>query len=331
MTLRPNWGRTLLLLIIVLGILAIAFKVWTPGVVIADGKDDRGTNGIWMQHGWLGDDGWFERNHRNRSTFRDPSTIAAVAEKLRHHGIRDVFPHLCPCADDGHIASSDPAQVERFLDGFGGFRVMPWIGGVMGVHCFPKSEAWRTAFVSSAAALIELHPRLSGVHVNIEPMPPGAEDCLRLLEELRRALPQGKLVSVAAYPPPTIWHRFPEVHWDEPWFRAVASRSDQLAVMTYDTGLRVPKLFQHLMAGWTRECLDWAGGTPVLIGVPAYDDADSGYHDPKAENLENAFAGVHAALAGRALPENYAGVSVYCEWEMSDEKWAVFVRDFGRH
>ena len=100
--------------------------------------------------------------------------------------------------------------------------------------------------------------------------------------------------------------------------------------MTYDTGLRVPKLYQQLMAGWTRECLDWAGNTPLLIGVPAYEDADSGYHDPVAENLATALGGVHAGLGYGAMPPHFAGVAVYCEWEMNPEKWGVLAREYCR-
>ncbi len=327
---RPPF-RTLLLLLGTLSVLALIFRVWTPGKIITDGRHDRGTNGIWMQHGWLGDDAWFKRYGKDPARFRQAWSIIGVAQKLQRYGIRDVFPHLCPCQDNGQIANSDPAQVERFLDGFGDFRVMPWVGGVSGVQCFPQSAQWRSTFVSSVAGLMKRHPRLAGVHVNIEPLPSQAPGYLELLEELKRALPEGKIMSVAAYPPPTLWHRFPEVHWDEDWFRAVASRCDHMVVMAYDTGLRVPKLYEHLMAGWSRDCLSWAADTPVLIGVPAYDDADSGYHDPDAENLHHALAGIHAGLLTKPAASNFLGVALYSEWEMDAAKWQIVENEFCRH
>lgn len=327
---RPPW-RTLVLLVAVLGVLALAFRCWTPGRVVTSGWHDRGTNGIWMQHGWLGDDEWFSRYKKDPLRFREVSKIQSAAQSLAAHGIRDVFPHLCPCEPNGRIAMSDPAQVERFLDGFEGFRVMAWIGGVLGAHCSPSSADWRREFVSSAVDLLRRHPRLAGVQVNIEPLPSNEEGYLELLEELKKAIPEGRVLSVAAYPPPTLWHRFPEVHWDELWFRAVASRCDHLAVMAYDTGLRVPKLYEHLMAGWTAECLAWAGTTPVLMGVPAYDDADSGYHDPAVENLHHALAGIHGGLPSDARPANFLGVAIYCEWEMNSEKWKAMESEFCRH
>lgn len=41
-------------------ILGLAYLLWTPGKVVRDGRFDLGTNGVWLQHGWLGDDEWFE-------------------------------------------------------------------------------------------------------------------------------------------------------------------------------------------------------------------------------------------------------------------------------
>jgi len=45
------------------------------------------------------------------------------------------------------------------------------------------------------------------VHINIEPMTSGDANFLALLDELRSALPKEKLISIAAYPPPTRFQR----------------------------------------------------------------------------------------------------------------------------
>jgi hypothetical protein len=217
--------------------------------------------------------------------------------------------------------------VERLLDGLPGVRVIPWIGGVFEASAHPARPAWRRGFVDSAVKLLTDHPRLAGVQVNIEPMPSGHTGFLALLDELRAALPKGKLLSVAAYPPPTRWQPSLEVHWEEPYFRAVAARADQLAVMMYDTSIRFQKPYRALMRDWTREVLAWSGGTNVLLGVPAYEDADSGYHHPHVENLHNALLGIHAGLHANR-PANYQGVAIYCEWEMTAEKWRTWRERF---
>ena len=47
------------------------------------------------------------------------------------------------------------------------------------------------------------------------------------------------------------------------------------------------------------------------------------------ENLRNALLGVHAGLIGyENLPSNYAGVAIYSEWEMDDEEWDYFEKEF---
>ena len=134
-------------------------------------------------------------------------------------------------------------------------------------------------------------------------------------------MPTNKILSVAAYPPPTRWHPYPDVHWDESYFREVAKRCDQLAVMAYDAGQRIPKTYQRLMADWAREILAWSEWKEVLIGVPAYDDTGVGYHNPRVENLTNALLGIHRALSSAPLIQNFRGLAIYCEWEMDTNEW----------
>ena len=323
----PN--RALFLLTAILGPLALAYIVWSPGTRIQDGRHDLNDNAIWLQHGWLGDDAWFERYDKDTSRFRDELKVKALAQTMKNHGIMTVFPHLCPCAPSGRIAEVDHTQTERFLDHFEDFKVIPWIGGVYGQQAVPERPQWRNAFVQSAVALLERHPRLAGVQINIEPMPSGNDSFLYLLEELKAAMPDGKILSVAAYPPPTRWHPFPDVHWEEAYYREVAKRSDQMAPMMYDTSLKKQKLYHQLMASWTEDVLEWAEGTPTLLGLPAYEDAGVGYHDPKVENLQNALRGIHAGLLRYdTLPTHYQGTAIYCEWEMTDEKWRVYKSEF---
>jgi hypothetical protein len=326
---RPPW-RTLVPGTGLLLALWCGYLLWTPGMDFRDGRHDRGRNGLWLSHGWLAGNDWFKRNGGTNGVahYRDPQRIQELAERLRRHHITDIFPHLCPAGPNGHLPPIDYAQAERFLDALAGFRVMPWIGGPNGATVRLHDPKWRSAFAAEVRSLLLAHPRFAGVQVNIEPLPNGDTNFLALLDELRPALPEGKALSVAAYPPPTRWHPYPDVHWDENYFRQVASRCDQMAVMMYDAGQRIPKAYQSLMADWTREVLAWSGGKSVLLGVPTYDDPDVDYHRPDVENLTNALPGVHRGLAGQDLPANYQGVGIYCDWETSDEEWKYFAEHF---
>jgi hypothetical protein len=325
---QPPW-RTLVLLVCLVTMFGLGYLLWSPGKVIRDGRHDLRTHGIWIQHGWLGDDSWFQRNRKDPGQFRDRAKVQSLADLLASHGVKYVFPHLCPCQVNGTIAPVDEGQTKLFLDHFATFDVLPWIGGVFEGQCWPASKQWRTQFVASAVGLLEDHPRLAGVHVNIEPMPTGNADFLTLLDELRQDLPAGKILSVAAYPPPTRWQPSPEVHWDRNYFREVASRADQMVPMMYDTAIRSPKLYQSLMASWTTSVLSWSGDAQVLLGIPAYDDAGVGYHLPEVENLRNSLLGIHAGLSKHTpLPRTYGGVAIYSEWEMDQTEWSYFRREF---
>lgn len=329
-TLRRSLLRIGMLLGGVLSGLWLLYALWSPGLDVIDGRHDRGDNGIWLGHGWLGDDGWFQRYHKEAQIagFRDRQRIRALARRLRQHHIRDLFPHLCPTTADGEIQPVDATQTERFLDETAGLRVVPWIGGVYDASAFPASPRWRAALSRSVRQLLTAHPRLAGVQVNVEPWPSGDPGGLRLLEELRAALPPGKILSVAAYPPPTRLHPGLEVHWTSEYYQQVAQRTDQVAVMLYDTALVLRKPYIWLMRAWTREVLDGAGRARVLLGVPAYEDRGVGWHSPDVENIPVALTGIHRALDGYGaeLPASYQGVAIYSEWEMTEAKW----RDLGQ-
>lgn len=325
-----SWRRVVVTMAALPFVGLLAFFVWQPGLEVRDGRHDRGSNGLWLAHGWLGGDDWFLRHGKTNefARYRDPGMVRALAEKLRRHGITDVFPHLCPATAEGRLPPVDDVQASRFLDLLAGVRVIPWVGGPNGPNVRAQDPAWRAVFCGDIARLLARHPRLAGVQLNVEPMRSGDEAFLRLLEDVRAVLPPGKLLSVAAYPPPTWWHPFPDVHWDEAYFRAVARRCDQLAVMLYDAGQDVPKTYELLMRDWTAEVLAWSEGRAVLLGVPAYDDAGVGYHDPRVENLTHALRGIHRALARGPLPPHYQGLAIYSDWEMTDDEWRLWREQF---
>ena len=320
-------GKSLLRIIaalaIVFGVFAGCYWVWRPG---SNAPLPRfSSNAIWLGHGWLGDDGWFKRNNRNVSDFRDVDKCTVLLQRLRDNGIATVFPHLCPAQFNGRIAPCDNEQVERFLDisALYGIKVVPWIGGVLGESARPADEKWRSSFVSSVDELLKTHPRLAGVQVNIEPMPSGNADFLKLLEELR-TVTTDRTLSVAAYPPPTRWHPVSDVHWDLGYIRQVACRCDQLAVMMYDTAIPLEKIYIDLVKRWTRELAETvhSTGCELILGIPAYEDADVGYHHPKVENISSALKGISATRPF----DKINGIAIYCEWEMNDIKWKEWRR-----
>jgi hypothetical protein len=324
---KPPW-RTVIPACIFVFLLLIWYPLWSPGKTIVDGRHDFKKNGIWIQHGWLGGNDWFEQNKRDKQLFRSHDQIQKLASLFKKNNIQYVFPHLCPCTRDGTLPSIDPEQTNLFLKEMADFKILPWVGGVLNEHVLLSSQEWRKAFIQSIVDLLNQYPQFCGIHLNIEPLPSGTEDFIVLIKELRVQLPQEKILSIAAYPPPTRFHPFPDVHWDKAYYQRIDLYADQIAVMMYDTAIQWKKVYQSTMSHWTREVLDWTPNTMILLGLSGYDD-DVDYHNPKIETIENGLLGIHAGLSKYSeLPDNYAGVAIYCEWEMTDEKWDQFEKIF---
>ena len=309
-------------LAVIFGVPGLVYLIWQPGS--DEPLPKYSNNAIWLGHGWLGDDVWFERYNRNRDDFRSVEKITALLKKLSDNKITTVYPHLCPAQMNGKIAEYDSGQVERFLDVAEKYdiKVIPWIGGVFKLSARPMDDKWRKNFIGSVDELLKKHPRLAGVQVNIEPWPSWNVGFLKLVDELRVVITGGKILSLAAYPPPTGWHRFPEVHWRLIYIRRLARNCDQMAVMMYDTAIPLEKFYIKLMTDWTDQLARAfrSSKCELLLGIPAYDDAGVGYHHPRVENISSALRGISAS----EIKSNANGIAIYCEWEMDEAKWQTW-------
>jgi len=318
--LYASTARILSALALVLGIPALAYWIWSPG---NDQTLSCPNNAIWLGHGWLGADSWFQRYHKKQGAFREDSAIQDLLKKLSENHIRYVYPHLCPAQFDGNIAEYDDPQIMRFSDAAStaGIRVLPWVGGVLNESARISDPKWRKQFSLSIKELLAKHPRLAGIHINIEPLPDGERDFILLLDEVKASVGD-KILSVAAYPPPTVWQQSPNVHWSLDYIREVAGICDQFVVMMYDTAIPLRKCYIFLMKQWTDELISTLAQAKceVLLGIPAYKDAGVGYHHPDVENMATALQGIRASEKS----DQVSGIAIYCEWEMTPEKWLLW-------
>ena len=96
--------------------------------------------------------------------------------------------------------------------------------------------------------------------------------------------------------------------------------------MMYDTAIPLKKFYIDLMTRWTRQLSEELSATDckLILGIPAYEDADVGYHHPKVENITSALQGISAAKPA----DRIAGLAIYCEWEMTESKWEEWQRFF---
>jgi Glycosyl hydrolases family 18 len=318
-----RFARGILVLIVVLG---GAYLLWNPGLRITNGQHDLARNGIWLGHGWLGDDIWFKKNARDASKFRTRAVILKLKQELDTHAIQDLFPHLTPTGKDGKIPTVDAIQTKLFLELLPNKRIMPWLGGVTGKTVFLNSTSWRKNFISSVKSLLENYPQFVGVHLDFEPVRNHHVGFLELLTELRAAIGSNKLISVATPKPNVIPGFAPDWFWDKSMFLEVAKIADQIVPMLYDTSISLDKPYVALMETWTRDVLTWSNGKEVLLGVPAWDEPSISHH-PDVENITNSLRGIHAALEPE-MPVNYAGIALYAHFTMNDSRWKILKREF---
>ncbi len=328
---RRWWGWILLTIFLIGG---VAF-FWhdpnaRPEVALdpsAYGRFDRGDNALWIRRVWIhgGDDG------------ADPARLAG---ELRALGVRRIYPFLGPMDQTGWpgwrdgdvIRRYEPARAQRFFEAMHRaapeVRVIPWTGGNLNEHVYLHDTRLNDAFADHAARLISLGA--NGIHVNVEPLPDGTEAYLAFLRQLREAIGSDAILSVAAYPPASPLHPFEEVHWSVAFTREVCEIADELAVMSYDTGLRSPGAYEALMADWTRDLLRSMptrddGGCDVLMGVPTYED-DEPYHRPDVENAGHALRGILFGLSREDLPRPLTGVAIYASWTTDPAEWETYER-----
>jgi len=92
----PPW-RTIIPGLCLLLALGLGYLLWKPGLDLRDGSHDRGSNAIWLGHGWLGGNNWFIRNAKTNqlSRFRADDRIrdsrSAVVERPSQLGEDAIF------------------------------------------------------------------------------------------------------------------------------------------------------------------------------------------------------------------------------------------------
>jgi hypothetical protein len=290
------------------------------------GANGRGDNALWMRRHWLHEAPGSEE-------------IAALVASLRERGIGRIYPFLGPMDAEGWPGWRSKAGHVRYVPQRAGaflaeihriapeIRVIPWSGGNLGRDVHLDDAAQRRAFAEHARSLVALGA--DGIQLNIEPLPSGTAAYLDLLREVKSAIGE-RTLSVAAYPPPQEGEPASDTYWELPFARNVCQIAGELAVMSYDTGLKSASAYEALVATWTSQLAATlpspeAKGCEWLMGVPAYDD-DKDYHRPDVETVEHSLNGILAGLRGIGRNSGFRGVAIYASFTTDEPKWAVYGR-----
>ena len=295
-------------------------------VEVQEGAFDTGDSGLWMRRHWLHDG-------------PAQTEIDALAQSLRAHGIRRLYPFLGPMDREGwpgwRSKACDvryrPDLAKLYFSGMQtaapGIRILPWTGGVVDRDVRLQDVKQRELFADHAKRLAALGA--DGIHINIEPLPARTPGYLDLLRAVKAALGPHRL-SVAAYPPPTPQQTDGDLQWDRGFLREVCGIADEIVIMGYNTGASSPVLYKEIVTSWMKELAaalpgPSSKGCEWLMGVPAYDDSDED-HRPDVETIENSLNAIVAALATEGRPKNFAGLAIYASFTMNGKKWAAFDR-----
>ncbi|MDX2968365.1 glycoside hydrolase family 18 protein [Kribbella solani] len=304
-----------LLVVAPLGSYAISLRVQYAGEPAADART-RDHDALWLGHAWV--DG--------RKTAAD---VIALGERLRGTGIRDLYVHTGPLEHDGSLPLAKVSPKARwFADAIRAaapnVRVQAWLGDVVRPGKNPgmdlEEATVRQRVVASAAAV--LRQGFQGIHYDFEPVQSGSKGYLAVLDETRAL---GTTLSVAAAQIDPLWylHSVPiEKWWSQDYFRQVAERVNQIAVMSYDTAMPLESLYGGYVAKQTKLALEVTPPTTdLLMGLPAYWERNP-THWGHAETVSAAVRGARLGL-GTSTRQNF-GLAMYVEFTATDADWAAY-------
>lgn len=263
---------------------------------------------------------------------RDDADMKRLAARLRDSGIRDVYVHVGPLADDGTLDPALHPEVDSFLEDSRAalpdvVRVSAWLGNIVGPDALDLTDpATRRAVVASADQVLRLG--FDGVHFDMEPVPDGNKDYLHLLERTQAVTERrGAVLSVAAEPIEPLRYAADaleivtarSLYWSPGYLNDVARRVDQVAIMTYDSGMPLESLYGGYVARQTRIALDTVpADVDLLIGLPAYHEPTI-VHRPRAEIMAAGVRGVRLAYSER--PRERFGVAIYVDFTATQDDW----------
>ncbi|HJP76556.1 MAG TPA: hypothetical protein VJ914_19965 [Pseudonocardiaceae bacterium] len=286
---------------------------------VAGAPHSRGTNGLWLGHTWV-------------DSAYSPADLAALVGKVRAGEFRDLFVHVGPLSDNGSLNPALAPGAARLLTALHaslpGVRVQAWLGDVVGPGRMNLADpATRARIVASARAVLDLG--FAGVHYDLEPVPSGDAGYLALLVATH-PLTQARhaVLSVAAdqlepFPglagPEQLLAGLPH-WWSGTFLGQVAGRVDEIAVMSYDTGMPTGAAYSGYVRMQTRLALDAVPArVSLLIGLPAYHTDELGHTG--AETVAAAVRGVRLALRGESAP---VGVAFYADFSATPADWSAY-------
>jgi hypothetical protein len=289
----------------------------------------RSDNAAWLGVEWL----------------HEPQTDAAIgslADDLRQCQIRSVYVYASYLRADGTFNPTyehAAAFTQRLKKAYPELSIQAWIGlplahtqALSGIKGYVQLDdpATRALVIAFGAALLRAGG-FDGLHLDPEPVQSGDTAVLTLLEEMRAAIGPHATLSLATRRMSPLGQGAASgwlsgYAWSADYYREVARRVDQVAVMTYDSALPSAGLYRWFtrrqVIQITRALAQETVG--VYIGVPTSEERTL-THRPRAENMTSGLQGVLDGLDDpRAVAAAVTGVAIYPYWETDAAEWAAY-------
>ena len=270
---------------IFLAVVALAGLLWLrpPGLDVRDGRDDRGHNGIALPASWIASD-------------QPASALGDLTRPIRDHHIAEIYLQIPPPNPDGTLAIIDSARIEALLYECSDAR--GWVQISIAQLPFDDLRT-RRFFITELRRLLDRQPRLRGIQLDLSRISDVSPALLTLLDELRLVLaPDTRLLSIATYP------------WQEPYFREVARRADQLVIPLNVSASAFARFNVYQNVERIGSALGWSEGKPVLFRIPA------------DKRLRRGLATLHFGLSKWKVIEPYQGIILDATPSPDASAWA---------
>jgi hypothetical protein len=327
--LRAAAGAAALLAVVVVASLTAGLELMhlDSGAAAAWARSS-GNDALWMGRIWAEGD-------------YTSAQFGQMAGRIRDSGISDVYVFVGQMSQDGHLDPGKYAKAGRFLAAFHRalprVRVSAWMSGVLGGgNISLESAATRSRIAASAAAV--LRAGFTGIHYDLEPVPSGDQDYLRLLQATSDLRPRPEPLSVSVpklEPLPGLrlpWQvaHIGPVFWTPAYLTAVSRHVDQVDLMAYDTTMPFASWYGGYVERQTELALAAVPATTrLLIGIPCYHYSNLA-HDASAETVAAAVRGVQVALTAKGARHRGFGVALFADYSSTPQDWDSYVSDWLR-
>lgn len=301
-----KWKRAVLIGLLSFILLAIADYWIYPSLPIGGKSHNQNRNGIWLRYTWY---------------FGENQDWDRLSEQFKLGGIRYAYFHVRFIDRKGPLHFRHPESARRLNKEVG--RRNPDVKRIAWIYVGnPKSggnvdisdPSVRKKMVEEAKWLID-ECGFEGIQWDYEICPDEDPHFLSLLAETRTALP-GIHLSAAV---PTMYDwPLKGFSWSPEYVTKVAEHLDQLAVMAYDTGMYLPRMYAGHVRGNIEKFGRAANGKSVIIGVPTYGPGFLS-HNPRAENLKVALKAVRSV----EWPDNVEGIAPFADYTMDSAEWEL--------